>query len=99
MTKQERIDLEKEAEAYAEKHKNLKPSEQALVALAYMDGYRDAENEMRQKIINIFENDEEEQGKLWKTCGLKLVGWDYENNRPDEQFNFYLNLVEEAEKK
>ena len=94
---------EQKAEEYANKHSEGSNSnwfgcKQAFID-GYSDGYREAENKMRQEVIKIFENNEDEQGKLWKACGLKLVGWDYENNRPDEQFNSFLNLVEEAEKK
>ena len=42
--------------------------------------------ETRKKVIEIFANDEMEQGELWKACGLRLVGWDYEKNQLDEQF-------------
>ena len=42
--------------------------------------------ETRKKVIEIFANDEMQQGELWKACGLRLVGWDYEKNQLDEQF-------------
>lgn len=42
--------------------------------------------EMKNKLVACFENDEMEQGELWKACGLRLVGWDYENNKLDENF-------------
>ena len=42
--------------------------------------------ETRKKVIEIFANDEMQQGELWKVCGLRLVGWDYEKNQLDEQF-------------
>ena len=40
MTKQDRIDMEHEAEAYAEKYKTASPQEQSLIALAYLDGLK-----------------------------------------------------------
>lgn len=44
MTKQDRIDMEHEAEAYAEKYKTASPQEQSLIALAYLDGLKDGLN-------------------------------------------------------
>ena len=42
--------------------------------------------ETRKKVIEIFANDEMQQGELWKACGLRLVGWDYEKNQLDHEF-------------
>lgn len=42
--------------------------------------------ETRKKVIEIFANDEMQQGELWKACGLRLVGWDYEKNQMDHDF-------------
>ena len=53
---------------------------------AWSRGYEEGRNEMREKVAEVFANDEDEQGKVWKACGLKLVGWDYENNCLDEKF-------------
>ena len=42
--------------------------------------------EMKKKIVDMFADDEMQQGELWKACGLRLVGWDYEKNQLDDKF-------------
>lgn len=52
----------------------------------YIDKLEKEREETRKKVIEIFANDEAQQGELWKACGLRLVGWDYEKNQLDENF-------------
>jgi len=49
--------------------------------------------ETRKKVIEIFANDEAQQGELWKACGLRLVGWDYEKNQLDENFMLLYGVI------
>ncbi len=52
----------------------------------YIEKLEKEREETRKKVIEIFANDEAQQGELWKACGLRLVGWDYEKNQLDENF-------------
>ena len=56
---------------------------------AYIAGYHECQkeiDEIKKKVIDIFANDDMQQGELWKACGLRLVGWDYEKNQLDDKF-------------
>ena len=71
----------------------LEKKYKAKITQAHIDGYnrgkaeQEKENaEIRKKVIDIFANDEMQQGELWKACGLRLVGWDYEKNQLDDRF-------------
>ena len=71
----------------------LEKKYKAKITQAHIDGYnrgkaeQEKENaEIRKKVIEIFANDEAQQGELWKACGLRLVGWDYEKNQLDHEF-------------
>lgn len=66
----------------------------AQVRRAYIDGKKTALKELREDVIKIFANGDDNWGELWRTCGLRLVGWDYEHNKPDDAFNVILDLKE-----
>lgn len=58
----------------------------AIMIADYIDKLEKEKEETRKKVIEIFANDEMQQGELWKACGLRLVGWDYEKNQLDDKF-------------
>lgn len=75
------------------KTEELKKKYKAKITQAHVDGYnrgkaeQKKENaEIKKKVIDIFANDEAQQGELWKACGLRLVGWDYDKNQLDDKF-------------
>lgn len=75
MTKQDRIDMEHEAEAYAEKYKTASPQEQSLIALAYLDGLKHGlkqhAHDYLVKTIELKRKYEEQIEKMKRHCNCK----------------------------
>ena len=91
--KQARIIAENAVVKLEKENTELEKKYKAKITQAHIDGYnrgkaeQEKENaEIKKKVIDIFANDEAQQGELWKACGLRLVGWDYEKNQLDDRF-------------
>lgn len=64
------------------------------------EAYEKAEAEFKGKLMEFFNSDKEldseiEQKELWKNFGLKLVFWDFENNKLDEKAEQLFKLSKE----
>lgn len=100
MTIDERIAA---AEAYADSINNDIISIRNLIINTYIQAHSDGEDEKeayyKSKLIEFFNSDKEldnkTQEELWKIFGLKLVCWDYENNKLDVVAENLSNLVKQ----
>lgn len=100
MTIDERIAA---AEAYADSINNDITNIRNLIIDTYVQAHSDGENEKdalyKSKLKEFFNSDEEcfgiTQEECWKTVGLKLVCWDYENNKLDVVAENLSNLVKQ----
>ena len=52
----------------------------------YIDKLETEIYETKKKIMEVFSKDDMQQQELWRACGLRLVGWDYEKNKLDDNF-------------
>ena len=91
------------AEAYADSIDDT-TNIRNLIINTYIQAHSDGENEKdafyKSKLIEFFNSDKElnntTQEELWKTFGLKLVCWDYENNKLDVVAENLSNLVKHS---
>ena len=63
---------------------NTPNSDYVLLQESYNEGYKTAKEEIKEYAQNALANENSKQVDLYRSLGLKLVGWDYENNKIDE---------------